>query len=138
MNFKTHNDLSDINTNMTCLQGYIQAPLKGIVAIFGQPTQDGLKKNNLCWQVQFASGEVATLYSWKRDFAIADDEYYVWHIGGHSRTAVKLVHDAFRQSNQLQARSHFPSVPEKMVTPYISQAHFDRTFPVASVSGALN
>lgn len=106
MNFKTHNDSSTIDTDMTCLAGHIQATREDIIRAFGEPSQkDHSEKIKQYWQVQFKNGQVATVYDWRREATPVNGEIYAWHIGARNRATVQLVHDAFRQKNQLQARA---------------------------------
>ncbi len=108
MKFQTHNDSPSINTNMSSLQGYIQATRAQLERVFGEPEEyDAESKVTTYWAVQFVDGTVATIYDWKRyeQGAPTADEVYDWHIGGHVMDAVAIVHESFREGHDLQARA---------------------------------
>lgn len=106
MKFATHNDKPGINTNMSSLQGYIQATRANLIRVFGEPQDFGPgDKVSLQWGIEFADGTVATLYDWKRDEAPEIHEVYDWHIGGFTTHAVRAVHNAYREDRGLLARS---------------------------------
>jgi hypothetical protein len=109
-NFTTHNTCAAlIETNGTCLCGYINATRAQLEKVFGAPVeydeQDGDGKVTTTWDIQFAEGTVATLYDWKRyeQGAPKDDEVIDWHIGGRGDGSVLLIHEAFRVALGLSA-----------------------------------
>lgn len=104
MKFRTHNDFADINSNMASLQGYIQARRCDLERVFGVPNEEDGDKITTHWKIQFLDGTVATIYDWKTD-APGQDDVYSWHIGGHVRSAVYLVHNAYREFAGLSVRS---------------------------------
>lgn len=101
-NFVNHHD-AEINLDDTCLQGSIQATTAQLTKAFGLPLVDGLESRTpLEWRLQFASGEVASIYLWKQPIP-ADHDVVSFHIGGRHPEAVRLVHQAFRKSEGLRA-----------------------------------
>lgn len=104
MKFKTHNT-AEIDTNMTCLTGYIQARRSDLVKVFGSPQDEDGSKVTTYWAIQFDNGTVATIYDWKREAAPGENETYSWHIGGRGAGSVGAVHEAFREGLGLGAPS---------------------------------
>ncbi len=87
--------------NMPSLQGYINTSYADLVACFGEP-QGGFDdyKQDVCWDIKFADGVVATIYNWKDGPNYCGEDgtpvEYIreWHIGGHRGTgAVSRVHE---------------------------------------------
>ena len=103
MSFKTHND-QYININNTCLQGYIQARRSDLEIVFGIPAEyDPASKITTTWEIMFDTGEVATIYDWKRYAPVGYNEVIDWHIGSIERSTVEKVHAAFRAGHGLKA-----------------------------------
>ena len=94
MKFKT-----DAAFESSCLQGYITANYRELVAIFGEPeTGDGYKVQAE-WSLKFEDGTYATIYDWKESM---DPEYVTdWHIGGQSNMAVARVQEAVYHARAL-------------------------------------
>ncbi|HAT65157.1 MAG TPA: hypothetical protein DCS66_11235, partial [Flavobacteriaceae bacterium] len=53
--FETHNDIS-INSNGTCLQGYINAHYYDLLETFGEPTESDGYKVDAEWYIEFEDG----------------------------------------------------------------------------------
>lgn len=109
MKFTTHIN-ADVDVNGTSLQGYVSATSSQLEQLFGAPMFSGPgDKVTTEWNVQLDTGEVFTLYDWKRYEAgpPAPNEVYQWHIGAHDRSAVAKVHDLLRIKLGLAARSAF-------------------------------
>lgn len=103
MSFKTHND-QPIDINNTCLQGHIQATRADLEVVFGIPAEyEPGNKVTTTWEILFDTGEVATIYDWKRYAAPTSGEVVDWHIGAMERKTVEKVHAAFRVANGLKA-----------------------------------
>jgi hypothetical protein len=102
------------NTNIdgTHLQGYIECSYDDLVNTFGTPTIEGgmETKIEVEWELTFIEStrtddnhEVVTIYNWKNGKRYCGEEEGLevqdikqWHIGGHRRYAVDLVHDAIK------------------------------------------
>ena len=90
--FETHNDIS-INSNGTCLQGYINAHYYDLLETFGEPTESDGYKVDAEWRIEFEDGTVATIYNWKNgpNYCGADGtpvEYITeWNVGGKNGTS---------------------------------------------------
>lgn len=87
-----------VDANGTSLQGNISATRKELEAIFGKPDTYEDDKVKVSWSLKFEGPdgtEIATIYDWKNDNALGDDEVYDWHIGGNNPLAVELVKNAF-------------------------------------------
>ena len=102
----------DTNTNGTCLQGYINCTYDDITEVFGYPLSiDFLdQKIDAEWDIEFKDGTVATIYNWKNGKSYLGDQglnlcdITQWNIGGHNKSAVKLVQDAINA----KARADYP------------------------------
>lgn len=86
-----------INTNGTCLQGYIYATRSQIEDVLGAPTRHGDKVTTE-WELQVGN-VVATIYDYKEERAPGKEEFYAWHIGGESQQAVLLLQRLLRGLN---------------------------------------
>jgi hypothetical protein len=66
MKFQTHNE-TEVDTNMSHLQGYITADYEELVDAFGSPMRYGFDdyKVDAEWHISFADGTVASIYNWK-------------------------------------------------------------------------
>lgn len=83
--FTTHG----VNVNGTSLQGYITCSYDTLVEVFGEPSNGDGYKTQAEWTGK--SGDtVFTIYDWKENQGIYD--VTDWHIGGHGRSAVEVVH----------------------------------------------
>jgi len=97
MNFKTHNEKPDIETNGTHLLGEIDADYKNLVAKFGKPGEGDAYKVDVEWAIEFEDGTVATVYNYKDgrnycgDEGTPTEEIRDWHIGGVNPKAVALI-----------------------------------------------
>lgn len=105
MNIQTHND-ADIDLNMTSLEGYIRGTRRALTAAFGEPMLDADEdsKTNCEWHLRITDGStvtVASIYSWKEGRIVDLDEVISFHIGGHNKQAVTVVHEAFRAKQGL-------------------------------------
>ena len=93
MKFTTTN----VDVNMTSLQGYILANYDTLEELLGKPTEGDGYKIDAEWDLEFEDGTVATIYNWKdgRNYCGDDgmpvDDITDWHIGGKSQRAVELV-----------------------------------------------
>ena len=88
---------SEINANGTSLRGYVQTTREKLTEVFGDPQFFSMgDKVTTQWIIQFDSGEIATIYDWKRyEFGRPGlNELYEWHIGGNSFEATNLVTEA--------------------------------------------
>ena len=92
-NFET-----DVNMNMSSLQGKIKTTYDKLVGIFGEPTYtdaDPYEKVNCEWTVATENEDGDTvkfsIYNWK-DGRIPTEEYE-WHIGGYGFEAVSEAHE---------------------------------------------
>lgn len=88
--------------NGTSLQGYVDVPFSKVVSVFGEPGDCDGYKVAFQWEIVFADGTVAAIYDYKSS-SLYDDgnptpaamraaEFSDWHIGGHNKRAVELVH----------------------------------------------
>lgn len=100
------NRLAGLTRNLTggtCFQGDFEAKYNEIVEVFGKPTSagDGYKMD-VCWELMFEDGTVATIYDWKsgKNYngreGISAKRNTFWHIGGHSEEAVKRVFEELK------------------------------------------
>ena len=84
---------SEINANGTSLRGYVQTTREKLTEVFGDPQFFSMgDKVTTQWIIQFDSGEIATIYDWKR----FDQEVFsvtTWNIGGMDTQAADLVRD---------------------------------------------
>lgn len=92
-NFET-----DVNMNMSSLQGKIKTTYDKLVGIFGEPTYtdaDPYEKVNCEWTVATENEDGDTvkfsIYNWK-DGRIPTEEYE-WHIGGYGFDAVSEAYE---------------------------------------------
>lgn len=103
MKFKTHNSKTPIEIFGTGFVGYITATRAQLTKAFGEPMTDNLcEKTTLEWHLNF-QGEVATIYDYKLEQRPGMDEVYAYHIGGHNRSVVGTIHQAFREAHGLAA-----------------------------------
>ena len=102
------------NTNAggTCLQGYVECSYDDLVNTFGTPTIEGgmETKIEVEWELTFYDPAknfkevgIVTIYNWKNGKRYCGEQEGLevqdikqWHIGGHRRYAVDLVHDAIK------------------------------------------
>lgn len=92
-NFET-----DVNMNMSSLQGYIKTTYDKLVELFGKPTYsdaDPYEKVNCEWTVQTENedGDIVkfSIYNWKT--GSVPTEEYDWHIGGYDYDAVNCAYE---------------------------------------------
>ena len=92
-NFET-----DVNMNMSSLQGKIKTTYDKLVEIFGEPTYtdaDPYEKVNCEWTVATENEDGDTvkfsIYNWKTG-SIPTEEYD-WHIGGYGFDAVDAAYE---------------------------------------------
>ena len=98
LDFETHNE-TEVRTNGTCLQGYINAHYYDLLEKFGEPSTHGDGyKTDAEWLVEFEDGTVATVYNWKNGFNYCGTdgtpvEYITeWNVGGkHGTEAVNKI-----------------------------------------------
>ena len=95
--FETHND-TEVGTDRTYLQGYVDAYYPDLLEKFGPPKTNGeCYKTDAQWALEFADGTVATVYNWKNgiNYCGADgtpvEDITEWHIGGHDFAVVGKV-----------------------------------------------
>ncbi|QDP67192.1 MAG: hypothetical protein Unbinned3806contig1000_65 [Prokaryotic dsDNA virus sp.] len=87
----------------TSLQGRIELNYDQIVDRLGEPTDGDGFKVDAQWIIHHDSGVIATIYNWKdgRNYWGADgtpvSQITDWHIGGHDKDAVDLVHNLFKE-----------------------------------------
>ena len=109
----------EVNENPDCmvmssLKGYISANYRQLCDVFGKPNdldmEDGDKVYN-SWVIEFnhydAHGQFenvvkASIYDWKEVHPLdsIQAEMYRWHIGGYTKEAEWLVHDALNGNIQ--------------------------------------
>ena len=97
MKYQTHNE-TEVDTNMSHLQGYINADYEELVDAFGLPMRYGFDdyKVDAEWHISFADGTVASIYNWKngRNYmgtqGMDVQDIREWHVGGYSKIA--LIH----------------------------------------------
>lgn len=92
---------SEINATGTCKQGVIWATREEISRAFGEPTHYPLgDKVTTEWIIQFDSGDVATIYDWKRydSGRPGFTEVYDWHIGGNTHTVCGLIENVIHRA----------------------------------------
>jgi hypothetical protein len=80
--------------NMTSYKGEVRITYAELTEIFGAPDHgpNDLGDKVTCnWELQFEDGTIATIYDWKMNDTPMGE--YMWHIGGHSMTAVDRVID---------------------------------------------
>lgn len=92
---------SEINSVGTSLRGYVKATREQLTETFGDPMIYSLgDKVTMEWIIQFDSGDIATIYDWKR-YELSYPgfgEVYEWHIGGDSFEVKDLVNEALHRS----------------------------------------
>jgi len=94
--FETHHEKECINTNGTCLQGYLNASYEKLVELFGEPLE-GNYKTDAEWEVQFSDGTIATIYNWKDgknycgESGVDIFDIESWHVGGNSSRSELMV-----------------------------------------------
>ena len=94
---KTHNE-SFIDTNGTCLQGYVTVSYHTLVDTFGQPHGSDGYKVDWEWDIEFPDGTVATIYNWKNgpnygNTLTRPEDINEWHVGGNSSDAVTAINN---------------------------------------------
>ena len=93
---------SEIDSVGTSLRGYVKTTREKLTETFGDPIIYPLgDKVTMEWIIQFDSGDVATIYDWKRyDLEYpAFDELFEWNIGGNSYEVKDLVTEALHRSD---------------------------------------
>jgi len=102
MKFKTHNNSKNINTGGTSLVGNIFVSYKELVKAFGEPTTADEYKSDAEWELEFADGEVATIYNYKdgKNYLGQDgmktEKITDWHIGGKSIVVLKRISEILK------------------------------------------
>jgi hypothetical protein len=99
MKYTTHNESNTIDTNGTCLQGYINAGYDEITSAFGYPLKEGFDdyKSDAEWLIVFEDGTRATIYNWKDGInycgeqGTPTEQITDWHIGGFNEKALERV-----------------------------------------------
>ncbi len=87
------------NIDGICLRGRVSATFNQLVDTFGAPCLNDppsrYSKVTTEWRLRFPCGTIASIYNWKNyGYQPADDEYYLWHIGGHTSSVQGLVRQA--------------------------------------------
>lgn len=98
MKYQTHNE-TNVDTNMSHLQGYIKADYEELVDAFGLPMADGYDgyKVDAEWHVAFVDGTVASIYNWKNGknymgpSGLDLEDIREWHVGGFSKITLFRV-----------------------------------------------
>jgi hypothetical protein len=90
-------------TNGTSRKGCVITTFNKLVAAFGNPCiNEGpseWEKVTIEWCLCFPDGTIATIYDWKcYGWQPLGDKEYEWNIGGHSSSAVGLVHERLVQA----------------------------------------
>jgi hypothetical protein len=79
----------------TCLQGYITATREQLQTVFGEPGAGDDYKFFFHWGIEVTEQDgtktIATIYDWKYDYKVDEEEKIVWNIGGSSREAVRVI-----------------------------------------------
>jgi len=92
--------VADSLASGTSYQGEVQATLRTMIKIFGEPNSVGSDKTTCEWTLQFENGTIATVYDWKRDeYGIGEidlDARVDWTIGGFDNDAYEQVRRAVR------------------------------------------
>jgi len=78
-----------VSIDGTSLQGYITCSYDTLCEVFGEPTNGDGYKTQAEWNGKLGE-TVFTIYDWKEHQDIYD--VTDWHIGGHSKDSVELVH----------------------------------------------
>lgn len=92
---------SEIDSTGTFLQGVLWATREEISKAFGEPIHYPLgDKITTEWIIQFDSGDIATVYDWKRydSGRPGFTERYDWHIGGSAHSVCDLVERAVHRA----------------------------------------
>lgn len=82
-----------------CLQGYIKISYSKLVEAFGEPTEGDAYKVDAEWIIEFATGEIGTIYNYKNGKnycdgnGLATENIVDWHIGGSSDAVVRYLTD---------------------------------------------
>jgi hypothetical protein len=111
MRVETHNTKPSIDTNGTCLQGYVDCSYNDLVALFGEPLGGDGYKVQAEWNLEFEDGEVATIYDWKEE--LPPQRVRDWHVGGRHKIAAARV-------NQIIASRHLPGRVEVPALGYVA------------------
>ena len=94
MKFVTGNN---VDTEGTCLQGYVDVTYERLVAKLGKPRRyarvmcdgENLEKVQVEWAIKFEDGKVATIYDWKDHRK--PEQIGRWHIGGRDKHVLANV-----------------------------------------------
>jgi hypothetical protein len=100
MKFRTHT-AGPINSQMTSMQGTIQATLLELTSVFGRPFANDpatTGKSNYRWQIMWDDETVATIYDWHQP-EFGPNDTIAWHIGGYTSKVRDMVHEEFRQGH---------------------------------------
>jgi hypothetical protein len=115
----------------TWSQGEITLPYAAIVAVLGEPTDDGDGyKVSTHWALKFEDGTIATLYDWK-ETELYDDgletveefrerDSYAWHIGGTTQRAVELIRELFAEAQHAAELARIEAIDFAEVKPATS------------------
>lgn len=95
MKFTTHNQHS-VGLRGTLMIGTMQAQLRQLTAVFGQPLTNTDPRVAAEWRIRFSDGMVASIYTWNQPLP-EQDEVIVWRIGAAAQFMVARVHEAFRE-----------------------------------------
>lgn len=98
MKYQTHNE-TNVDTNMSHLQGYVYADYEELVDAFGSPMTHSFDdyKVDAEWHILFADGNVASIYNWKNGKnymgrqGMDVEDIRQWHVGGFSTIALLRV-----------------------------------------------
>lgn len=108
MNILTHNQVEIPIAGMRIV-GYLSATFSQLRTAFGTPSYEpNQREQTYEWRLRFEGGSTAMVYDWWSEGPPKDwtaHDVIQWHICGHSREVVQLVHDAFREKLDLTARS---------------------------------
>jgi len=103
---KTHNN-SDIDANMTHLQGYLTMEKHALVALFGAPLDHSYDNDKVIneWTLEITdeNGDsgVVTIYDWKNyGMGSLGDNYRNWNVGGHKQAALTVLEELLGQTSR--------------------------------------
>ena len=88
----------NVDINGSHLQGYIEISYANLVCVLGEPEMMD-DKVQVQWDLKFSDGTIVSIYDWKSTQNPAD--ITLWHIGGHSKEALKKVKTLFLSSHLL-------------------------------------
>ncbi|OAD82915.1 hypothetical protein ATN89_17690 [Comamonas thiooxydans] len=83
------------------LQGFIQAKMSQMTALFGEPVSSNGAA--VCWCVHFEDGTLATIYIREHPGSGDGVTPLTFRIAGLDRHAVEMVHQEFRIYHKLMA-----------------------------------